>query len=134
MKTILIVDDEPNITRVLKLMLERAGHAVRTAGDGAAALAAVLAEAPDALITDIQMPLMTGRELVREIHRRLPDRRFEIFVMTSLTEREEREWVRAIPRVEFMEKPISPRQLVARLAEGFANNASLADGAQHASA
>lgn len=121
MKRILIVDDEVNVTRVLKLMLERAGHAVRTATDGEAGLASVLADPPDALVTDIQMPRMDGRQLVRAIHERLPERGFRIFVMTSMTEREEREWVRQIPQVEFLEKPVSPRQLVGRLAQAFAD-------------
>jgi CheY-like chemotaxis protein len=123
MKRILIVDDEANVTRVLKLMLERAGHAVRTAPDGEAGLASVLAEPPDAVITDIQMPRMDGRQLVRAIHERLPERRFPIFVMTSMTAREEREWVSKIARVEFLEKPVSPRQLVGRLAQSFADAA-----------
>lgn len=120
MKRILIVDDEPNVSRVLKLMLERAGHAVTTAPNGEVGLASVLADPPDALITDIQMPRMDGRQLVRSIQERMPERRFAIFVMTSMTEREEREWVRAIPQVEFLEKPISPRQLIGRLAQVFA--------------
>lgn len=130
MKRILIVDDEPNVTRVLRLMLERAGHAVSTAPNGELGLASVLADPPDALITDIQMPHMDGRQLVREIHQRLPERRFDIFVMTSMTERAEREWVRTIPRVEFLEKPVSPRQLVTRLAQVFAAEQPIAGSAR----
>lgn len=118
-KRVLIVDDEPNVMRVLKLMLERAGHRVRTASDGLEGLAQVRAERPDVLVTDIQMPRMDGRELVRTVHAEMPDRAFDIYVMTSMTERDEREWVRKIPRVAFLEKPVSPRQLVARLAQGL---------------
>lgn len=131
MKRILIVDDEPNVTRVLKLMLERAGHLVSTAPNGEAGLASVLAEPPDALVTDIQMPRMDGRTLVRTIHQRMPQRRFEIFVMTSMTAREEREWVRAIPRVQFLEKPVSPRQLVNLLARSLSDVAGT-EGVQDA--
>ena len=131
MKHVLIVDNEPNVIRVLQLMLERAGHRVSSAPNGEIALAQVLAEAPDALITDIQMPRMNGRELVRAIQERLPERAFDIFVMTSMTEREEREWVRAVPRVEFLEKPVSPRHVVARLAMAFAATTS-APGARDA--
>lgn len=123
MKRILIVDDETNVTRVLTLMLERAGYAVATANDGEAALACLHAATPDALVTDIQMPRKNGRELVQAIHQRWPERRFPIFVMTSMTAREEREWVRALKRVEFIEKPVSPRQLICRLAECFAADA-----------
>lgn len=129
MKRILIVDDEPNVTRVLKLMLERAGHAVNTAANGKEGLASVLADPPDILVTDIQMPQMTGRELVRAIHQQLPDRQFPIFVMTSMTAREEREWVRAIPRLEFLEKPVSPRQLISRVSQCFAAGGATAGSA-----
>jgi len=115
-KKVLIVDDEPNVARVLKLMLERAGHKVRTAADGLQGLELLRAELPDVLITDIQMPRMDGRELVRSVHAEMPQRGFDIYVMTSMTEREEREWVRQVPRVAFLEKPVSPRQLVASLA------------------
>ena len=120
MKTVLIVDDEPCMLRVLQFALERAGYRVMTEPDGQAALARVLAEPPDAMISDIKMPHMDGRELVKAIQQAMPDRQFPVFVMSSLTAREEREWVRAIGSVEFLEKPISPRQLVSRLARHFA--------------
>ena len=90
-KKVLIVDDEPNVVWVLKLMLERAGHKVRTAADGLQGLELLRAELPDVLITDIQMPRMDGRELVRSVHAEMPQRGFDIYVMTSMTEREERE-------------------------------------------
>ena len=88
MKTVLIVDDEPHVARVLKLTLERAGYRVLTAPDGETGLAAVLAAPPDALVTDIQMPRMDGRALVQAVAEQLPQRRFPIFVMTSMTARE----------------------------------------------
>jgi CheY-like chemotaxis protein len=128
MKHILIVDDEPNVMRVLKLMLERAGHRVRTAPDGLAGLAALRAEVPDVLVTDIQMPRMDGRELVRTVHQEWPERNFDIYVMTSMTEREEREWVARIPRVAFLEKPVSPRQLVQRISQGLLAPTHTAEG------
>lgn len=119
MKKILIVDDEPHMLRVLKLTLERAGYRVQTEPDGRAGLEHVLAEPPDVLISDIKMPRMDGRDLVKAVHQALPERSFPIMVMSSLTAREEREWVRAIGNVEFLEKPVSPRQLVGRLARHF---------------
>ena len=131
MKSILIVDDEAHVARVLQLMLERAGYRVRIAPDGLAGLSQALAEAPDALVTDIQMPHMTGRELVAALHRELPDRRFPIFVMTSMTAREERDWVRGYDNLSFLEKPLSPRQLVVTLARHF-ETAAQARGDEHA--
>jgi CheY-like chemotaxis protein len=82
MKRILIVDDEPHMTRVLKLYLERAGYAVTTSSNGQDALSAIKNNAPDALVTDIQMPLMTGKQLCLGLEEQLPNRVFPIFVMT----------------------------------------------------
>jgi DNA-binding response OmpR family regulator len=118
-KRILIVDDEPHMVRVLKLHLERAGYVVDSCCDGQEALAAVLEGAPDALITDIQMPRMTGRELCLALEQQLPQRSFPIYVVTSKTDREERIWTAAINKLEFLEKPLSMRAIVARLKRHF---------------
>jgi DNA-binding response OmpR family regulator len=119
MKHVLVVDDEPHMTRVLKLYLERAGYLVTICLHGQEALAAILADAPDAMITDIQMPLMTGRQLCQALVEQCPGRKFPIFVMTSRTDREEREWTAAIAGLEFLEKPLSMRVLVAKLDRHF---------------
>lgn len=118
-KHILIVDDEPHVIRVLRLMLEREGYAVASAGDGHEALEKIAARRPDVMVSDIQMAGMDGRELCRTVRARYPDDAFLILVMTSMTAAGEREWVRDLPAVEFLEKPLSPRQLVARLASHF---------------
>jgi CheY-like chemotaxis protein len=124
MKRILIVDDEPHVLRVLKLALERAGYAVDQAGDGKEALDYLQRGEPDVLITDIDMPRMTGRELCAHIEKELPERLFQIFILTSRAEMEHREWSRAIPNVTFLEKPVSIRNLVARLDEQCAKDAA----------
>ena len=117
---ILIVDDEPHVIRVLRLTLERAGYLVQTAADGHEALGVMAGFAPDVLLSDIQMAGMDGRELCRIARQRYPERQFLILVMTSMTAIEERGWARDLANTEFLEKPLSPRQLVARLATYFA--------------
>lgn len=124
MARIIIVDDEPVVRRVMRLALERAGHDVEACENGHDALEAVCNVQPDALITDIEMPRMTGEELCRELHRLLPDRRFPVFVATSLTAVEHRRWSDAIPNLQFLEKPISARRLVALLDEKLATSLS----------
>jgi CheY-like chemotaxis protein len=118
-RRILLVDDEPHVIRVLRLMLEREGYDVNTANDGNEALAKMAAGRPDVMVSDIQMAGMDGRELCRTTRARYPDERFPIFVMTSMTAASEREWVRELAHVEFLEKPLSPRQLIARLTTHF---------------
>ena len=120
-RTILLVDDEPHVIRVLRLMLEREGYEVASANDGSEALEKMAAGRPDVMFSDIQMAGMDGRELCRTTRARYPDERFPIFVMTSMTASSEREWVRELANVDFLEKPLSPRQLIARLATYFAS-------------
>jgi len=123
-KSILLVDDEPHVIRVLRLMLEREGYEVASANDGVEALEKMAARRPDVMVSDIQMAGMDGRELCRTARARYPDETFPIFVMTSMTASEERAWVRELAQVEFLEKPLSPRQLIARLTTYFANAAT----------
>jgi CheY-like chemotaxis protein len=118
-RTILIVDDEAHVIRVLRLMLERSGYTVVSASDGKEALEKMAGRRPDAMVSDIQMAGMDGRELCRTVRARYPDEPFLILVMTSMTASDERDWVRQLANIEFLEKPLSPRQLVARLATSF---------------
>ncbi len=118
MKKIVIADDEPHVLRVLKLSLEKEGYAVETCANGKEALTRLEQEHPDILITDIQMPQMTGEELCKHINAHMPKRKFLIFVLTSRTEIEHREWSRDIDNLLFLEKPVSIRNLLEKI-EGY---------------
>ena len=125
MKTILIADDEPHVLRILKLALTKEGYQVETAPNGKVALDKLRISHPDVLITDIQMPQMTGDVLCKQIAAEMPDRRFLIFVCTSRTEIEHREWSRQISNLTFLEKPVSIRKLKATLHEYFDESTQL---------
>jgi len=118
-KRILIVDDDAHVKKILGLTITRAGYTVLTAANGLEALAMVKAQPPAVMITDIEMPKMSGKELCLALDRELADRPFLIIVMTSVAERDARTWLRDLTRIEFMEKPLSPKRLVARLDEYF---------------
>ncbi len=126
MKRILIVDDEPHVIRVLKLALRPRGYEVEAVSDPREAMDKLKGFAPDVLITDIQMPGLSGRELCERIHAEMPQRSFLILVMTAMAARENREWVGRLPNTEFLEKPLSPRSLAARLDDYFAPAAAAA--------
>lgn len=119
-RKILLVDDEPHVVRLLRLVLEREGYCVETANDGHEALARLEHYDPHVIISDIQMHGMDGRELCRILRQRYPSRACLIIVMTSMTAMDERSWVKDLTNTEFCEKPLSPRQLVARLNAYFA--------------
>ena len=119
MKSILLVDDEPMILRIMRLALEKDGYRVDTAIDGMDALEKIVASPPDVLITDIDMPRMTGKELCLHIEETMPDRLFPVYATTSLTALEHRQWSRKISNLTFLEKPISLRKLRAAILEFF---------------
>lgn len=75
MARILVVDDQPANIKLVQLILREAGHTVHAANNGAGALAQLETEPCDLLITDMQMPIMDGIELMtrcRELHPNLP--------------------------------------------------------------
>jgi len=128
MKSILVVDDEPRATRVIKLSLEGCGYQVDVACDGEEALEKVLNGSFDAVITDIMMPRMTGQEFCEQVQEKIPDRKFFIFVATSSADEEIEEWCRELPRSEFLEKPLSIRNLIARLRHHLGDDPSIEPG------
>ncbi len=122
MQTVLIVDDHQPVLRVLRLGIEAAGYRVETARNGSECLLRLCEEQPDFLVTDIDMPRMSGKELCQAIEERFPDRGFPIVVLTSRTELEHRNWTRVIDNLTFMEKPVSIRRLVAEIDRTLKNS------------
>lgn len=125
-KTILIVDDEAMVRRLLASTLKRAGFTVAEASNGEQAWEWLQTRSPDALITDIDMPRMTGEELCIRITEHDPERSYPIFVVTSKTAIEHRRWSRSMYNVSFIEKPMSMRKLVAQLKSALANDGDTA--------
>ncbi len=121
MKKILVVDDEPHISMILKQFLERSDYQVDIAMNGQQALAKIAQEMPDLLITDIQMPKMNGIELCETISRDYPALIKLIIIMTSRTDADIRTWAEPQQHIEVMEKPLSMRRLSVRLKEYFSS-------------
>lgn len=118
--TLYLVDDEPLVTRVLKRSLSKRGFEVTAFHDGHDVLDAVAEKTPDVLITDIEMPLMTGRELCETITAKYPDRTWPIFIVTSAPDLVHREWSSQLDDVHFVEKPVSIQQLCLALEQRLA--------------
>lgn len=68
MCTILVVDDEPDMRFLMRLILQKAGHDVVEAIHGEAALESARQAVPDLIITDMMMPVMGGAELISRLH------------------------------------------------------------------
>ncbi len=120
MNTILIVDDEPHVIHVIKQFLARFGYRIISASNGKQALTVIDAEHPDVLVTDIQMPKMSGQELCTAIDAKCGDYKPLMIIMTSRTDQELRSWSETFPNAKFMEKPLSLRRLSTYLNDYFA--------------
>ena len=110
-KTILIVDDDPHILEVIQYALNRAGFTTVTAKEGLGALAANREVEPDLVILDINLPEMDGLDVCREI-RKSSD--VPILFLSSRDEEIDRIVGLEIGGDDYVSKPFSPRELVAR--------------------
>lgn len=109
---ILVVDDEPQITRVLKTTLSSQGYGTRTASDGDDALQMMKEWSPDLLITDLRMPNMDGLELCRRVRANS-----QIPIIVLSVRGEEKIKVQALDAGadDYVTKPFSTNELLARV-------------------
>jgi two-component system KDP operon response regulator KdpE len=109
---ILVVDDEPQITRVLRTSLQSNGHEVTVAQDGADALERFLKSQPELVITDLAMPRMDGIELTREIRQRS-----QVPIIVLSVRNQDNAKVAALDEGadDYITKPFSIQELLARV-------------------
>lgn len=81
--TVLIVDDEPPLTDVIRLLVEDLGHRALTASNGVEAFELAEREHPDLVISDIMMPLMSGDELCRRLKQQPELRGLKVILMSA---------------------------------------------------
>lgn len=108
----LVVDDEPDLVRVVSAYLEQEGFEVLTASDGASAVEAVRRFTPDVVVLDVVMPVLDGIEACRQI-RTFSDA--YVMMLTARSEEVDTLIGLAAGADDYMTKPFSPRVLVARI-------------------
>ncbi len=126
-KKILVVDDEPQIVKVLKAYLEKAGYQVVTALDGKAALVVFDRERPDFMILDLNLPGMDGFEICREIRR---DSNIPILMLTARVEEADKLNGLELGADDYVVKPFSPREVVARVKTIFRRTSAESDNGE----
>ena len=112
MKTILVVDDAPNIVELLRMYLEGAGYATIAAADGLSAIELHRTEHPDLVILDLMLPGIDGFEVCRAI-RRVADT--PVLMLTARTDDIDVIVGLEIGADDYVTKPFNPRALVARV-------------------
>ena len=112
---VLIVEDEAPLVTLLRYNLEKEGFAVCSAGDGEEALLQISENKPDAVLLDWMLPLVSGLEVCRQIRRAPQSRSLPIILLTARGEEADR--VRGLDSGadDYIVKPFSPSELVARL-------------------
>jgi two-component system response regulator ResD len=111
--SILVVDDEPTIAEIVARYLERAGYATRTAADGAEALALVAQRRPDLVVLDLMLPGVDGLEVLRRLHQ--DGDRTPVVLLTARGEESDRVSGLRLGADDYVVKPFSPTELVARV-------------------
>jgi len=112
MKRVLIVDDEPKIVALARDYLERAGFAVATAYDGKTALASARGDRPDLVVLDLGLPELDGLDVARTLRAESP---VPIVMLTGRTEESDKLVGLEIGADDYVTKPFSPKELVARV-------------------
>jgi DNA-binding NtrC family response regulator len=118
-RTVLIVDDDASLRRVLERALARDGYRVLTAGSAETAYTLLESQHPDALLLDIQLPTMSGLALYLAVVHRWPHLDGRIAIMTGDAEAEEvRSWLEQ-NRCTVLRKPFDLREISAWLDHGL---------------
>ena len=115
MGTILVVEDERDIADLVKYHLEKAGLSARVVGDGKHALDLITREPPDLVILDLMLPSLDGLEVCRRLRGSPATRGIPLIMLTAKAEEVDRIVGLEMGADDYVPKPFSPRELVARV-------------------
>jgi len=115
-KTVLVLDDSASVRRLVVATLQGAGYSVVEGEHGAEGLAALDRSAVDAIVTDLNMPVMNGLDFVRAARRRPANRFTPILMLTTETGEAKKQEGRAAGCTGWINKPVSPPTLLQVLA------------------
>jgi DNA-binding response OmpR family regulator len=112
-QSVLVVDDDPTVSDVVRRYLERAGYGVTLAGDGPAAISAFERDRPDLVVLDLMLPGFGGLEVCRRLRTRSDA--VPIIMLTALGDEADRVLGLQLGADDYVTKPFSPRELVLRV-------------------
>jgi two-component system alkaline phosphatase synthesis response regulator PhoP len=115
MKRILIVEDDRDIVELVRYNLEQEGFQVSAVGDGSSGLAQIRKSPPDLLILDLMLPKFSGLEVCKAVRREPALNRLPILMLTARGEESDRVVGLELGADDYVTKPFSPRELMARI-------------------
>ena len=119
-ESVLVVDDDPFIARLLEIELRAAGYEVRVAGDGVQALEAAQERCPDLVLADVMMPNMDGFELTRRLRMDERTTGAKVILLTARGMSADRLEGFAVGADDYVIKPFDTPELLARIGEVLA--------------
>jgi len=114
-KTVLVVDDEPELVKLLDFNLTKAGYLVLTARDGESGLAAARKHAPDVIVLDVMMPGIDGLEVCRRLRQESSTAGVPILMLTAKADEADRVLGLELGADDYLVKPFGLRELQARV-------------------
>ncbi|HSM01002.1 MAG TPA: response regulator transcription factor [Acidimicrobiia bacterium] len=111
-REVLVVDDEPTVREIVVAYLEREGYRTAEAADGEAALAAIASRRPDLVVLDVMLPKVDGFDILSRLRR---DGDIPVVLLTARAEESDRVLGLGLGADDYVVKPFSPRELVARV-------------------
>lgn len=110
---VLVIDDSPTITKVVQLVLTKAGYQVQTAADGEQGLQSVREKRPDLILLDFVMPRMNGYQFCRELTADAKLRDIPVILMSAKGDQVGERFVKVMGIVDYITKPFSPEAITA---------------------
>jgi len=113
MERILVVEDDRAVQKALKRLFEAEGFAVEISADGKSAIQAFRTLAPAAVVLDLRLPAMSGRDVCREIKQQAPT--LPIIILSAMSDVSDKVLLLELGADDYVTKPFSPRELLARV-------------------
>ncbi len=117
MKSILVVDDEPTIRKLVRAVLDGKGYRLLEAADGPSALETARRERPDLVLLDLSLPQLSGTEVCRQLKETPATAGIPVLLLTGMVQQTKRGAAHAAGAQGCIEKPFNPHTLAARIAE-----------------
>src|SRR2546429_3401754 len=110
MERVLIVDDDPDIVRLVGYNLSHSGYEVQSANTGSKALELIQKQPPDLIVLDLMLPDVDGMEVCRTLRQQASSRRIPILMLTARSEEIDRVVGFELGADDYVSKPFSPRE------------------------
>ncbi len=120
METILVIEDDPRIQKALMRQFTAEGYAVHVSQDGDAGMAAVFAVHPNAVVLDLVLPRLSGREICKKIKSEAVE--IPVIVLSAVSEVADKVLLLELGADDYVTKPFSPRELLARVQAAIRRN------------